>query len=78
MRLIGVANKNEVLRRSWAIRSIMEQVSRRIEKHVSQFHSCMDLAELYYVYPQTDLLFVEQPFTSHIPDVKDGSLSTGL
>ena len=41
--------------------------SLEIEKHVSQFHSHMDLAELYYVYHRI-YCFVEQPFTSHIPE----------
>ena len=39
----------------------------KIEEYVSQFHHYMDLAELYYVYHRI-YCFVEQPFTSHIPD----------
>ena len=44
-----------------------EGSSLKIEKYVSQFHSYMDLSELYYVYHRI-YCFVEQPFTSHIPE----------
>jgi intraflagellar transport protein 122 len=41
--------------------------SLEIQKYESQFHRYMDLAELYYVYHRI-YCFVEQPFTSHIPE----------
>ena len=44
-----------------------EGSSLKIEELVSKFHEHMELAELYYVYHRI-YSFVEQPFTSHIPE----------
>ena len=41
--------------------------SLEIEQQVSKFHDYMDLAEVYNVYHRI-YCFVEQPFTSHIPE----------
>ena len=41
--------------------------SLKIEQYISLFHRYMDLAELYHIYHHI-YCFVEQPFTSHIPE----------